>query len=115
MSISVYIDPKQVEKIMKIPVEAGIIAFKYLATEVLAGMRTEPPIDQGALRQWQLNKIGDYKYKIINPVEYAPIWAQRCTDTHRTQNCPMPSFCLERYGDICQKCRSTRAKAESLP
>jgi len=73
MTIKVYIDEKQIEKIMSIPVEASKKAFSYLITEVWAGLREEPPSDHGHLRgRWQLEKVNDYWYKLISGVEYGP-------------------------------------------
>ena len=68
---NIYIDPKQIEKIFALPLKSATLAFKYVATEVWAGMREEPPIDHGHLREWQMKKIGDIQYKITNPAEYA--------------------------------------------
>jgi hypothetical protein len=71
--ISVEIDPKQIEKIMEIPVEAGKKAFTYLALEVWGGMRKESPVDHGRLAgSWQLEKRGDFEARIVSGVEYAP-------------------------------------------
>ena len=73
MSVKIYIDPKQVEKIMEIPKAASKQAFFYLVTEVWAGMREEPPIDHGRLRgSWQIEKLSNFWYKIVSGVEYAP-------------------------------------------
>ena len=70
---NIYIDPKQIEKIMKIPKEASKKAFYYLVIEVWAGMREEPPLDHGRLRgSWQMEKNNAYYYKLTSGVEYAP-------------------------------------------
>ena len=70
--ISIYIDQKQIDKIMGIPLEASKKAFMYMVTEVWAGMREEPPTDHGRLRgSWQMEKVGDFHYKIPSGVEYA--------------------------------------------
>jgi len=71
MSVKIYIDPKQVEKIMEIPRAASKQAFFYLVTEVWAGLREEPPSDHGHLRgRWQMEKLSDFWYKIVCGVEY---------------------------------------------
>ncbi|HDK26588.1 MAG TPA: HK97 gp10 family phage protein [Candidatus Atribacteria bacterium] len=73
METKVYIDPKQIEKIFKLPLKSCLLAFQYVATEVWAGLREEPPIDHGRLRgSWQMQKIKDIQYKMSSGVEYAP-------------------------------------------
>lgn len=73
MSLSVYIDPKQIEKIMAIPIHASKKAFFYMVTEVWGGLREEPPIDHGKLRgEWHLSKRGAFDYKLASGTEYAP-------------------------------------------
>ena len=72
MSLKIYIDPKQLEKIMAIPEKASKQAFFYLVTEVWAGFREEPPIDHGKLRgEWHMEKLNSYFYKIASATEYA--------------------------------------------
>lgn len=67
----IYIDPKQIERIKAIPLEASKKALFYLITEVWAGLREEPPSDHGHLRgRWQLEKLSAFWYKMICGVEY---------------------------------------------
>ena len=69
---NIYIDPKQIEKIMKIPIKASEKAFFYLVTEIWAGFREEPPIDHGKLRgEWHMKKNATFSYKIASATEYA--------------------------------------------
>jgi hypothetical protein len=71
--ISVEINQEQVEKIMKIPLEASKKAFQYLVIEVWGGMRKEPPVDQGRLAgSWQLRKVDDFESHLESGVIYAP-------------------------------------------
>ena len=69
---NIYIDPKQMDKIMNIPLDAAKKAMFYLVTEVWAGFREEPPIDHGKLRgEWHMERMGDFNYKIASATEYA--------------------------------------------
>lgn len=73
MTLKIYIDPKQIDRIMEIPKKASKQAFGYLITEVWAGLREEPPSDQGHLRgRWQLQKLSAFYYKLVSGVEYGP-------------------------------------------
>jgi len=99
MTIKIYMDPKQVDKIMAIPKEAGKRAFFYLITEIWGGLREEPPSDHGHLRgRWQLEKQSDFWYKLVSGVEYGP-WV---------------AFGTGIYGPIGRKITPTTKKALSF-
>lgn len=65
------IDPKQLEKLTKVPDQVGKRAFKYLAMEIQAGFIDESPVDKGRLQKWKLKKVNDWEYKIHDGPEYA--------------------------------------------
>ena len=72
MESKIYIDPEQIKKIMARPKDAGITAFKYLATEAWGNIIKEAPVDHGRLSgSFQLNKVNHFKYIIHSGVEYA--------------------------------------------
>lgn len=65
------VDPKEIEKITKIPKEAGVKAFKYLSEEIHRGFIDESPVDKGRLQKWKRKKENDFEYKIYDGPEYA--------------------------------------------
>jgi hypothetical protein len=71
MSYQLEIDPKQLEKLTKVPDEIGKRAFKYLVQEIQAGFIDESPVDKGRLQKWKLKKVNDWEYKIHDGPEYA--------------------------------------------
>ena len=65
------IDPKQLEKLTKVPDQVGKRTFKYLVMEIQAGFIDESPVDKGRLQKWKLKKVNDWEYKIHDGPEYA--------------------------------------------
>jgi len=71
MSYSFEVDPKEVQKLFKVPDEVGKRAFKYLVMEIHQGFIDESPVDDGELQKWQRRKINDWEYQIYDGPEYA--------------------------------------------
>ena len=72
MTLSIHIDKKKLDKILKIPYQASKQAFFYFVTEIWGAIREEPPIDHGKLRgEWHLTKNNPFNYKMASATEYA--------------------------------------------
>jgi len=65
-------DKEKLAMIMKLPMKAGKLAFKYTAEEAWSLLMKESPVDHGRLAgSWQLSKENDFRYKAKSGVKYA--------------------------------------------
>lgn len=70
--ISFKFDKAKLAMIMKLPMKAGKLAFKYTAEEAWSLLMKESPVDHGRLAgSWQLSKENDFRYKAKSGVKYA--------------------------------------------